>query len=154
MSHSYPFSLGYDSTTVLLGHVMEGHPERGCPGDPSCDQNQDHEDVVFEIDGSVIAIYEDSEHGPQENAWFYFAPLEASVAVGDHTLTFRHTLHGDGPQSVDYKYSFCARPDIKPTPTPTATPSLTATAAAAHTPTPSATATHTPTHTPAKTATP
>jgi hypothetical protein len=138
-SYSYPIDLALTGDVQLLGWVMEGHPERGCPGDPSCDQNQDHEDIVFDIDGDVLGVYEDSEHGPHENAWYFFGPMKTELAAGSHSLTFRHTFHGEGAQSAYYRFSLCA--PVVPTPTWTHTPSPTA----SQTFTPSPTPTPTPT---------
>lgn len=153
-SHSYPFSLSWDGIVLLQGWVMEGHPDLGCPGHPDCDEIQDHEDIIFEIDGDVLGIYEDSEHGPEENAWFFFGPMFADLAAGEHLLTFRHTLHGEGAQSVGFRFSLCGPEAATPTPTFTAelTPSSTPTPSASPTDEPSATATSEPTATPTATA--
>jgi hypothetical protein len=124
-SHSYPFALPDEGIVRLEGWVMEGHPDLGCPGHPDCDEIQDHEDIIFEIDGDVLGIYEDSEHGPYENAWYFFGPMSTDLAGGSHTLTFRHTLLGDDAQSVGYRYSFCGQ--VERSPTPTSTPELTST---------------------------
>jgi hypothetical protein len=134
-SHSYPFSISEYGDVLLQGWVMEGHPDRGCPGDPSCDEYQDHEDIIFQIDGSTLGIYEDEEHGPYENAWYSFGPMQTALNAGSHTLTFRHTMEGEDAESVGYRFSLCGPP--APTSTPTLTP----------------TSTHTPTKTPTKTPT-
>ena len=109
-SHTSSFTLGSDSSVWISGWVKEGHPERGCPAHPTCSQNQDHEDVIIEINSLQIGSYEDSEHGPDENAWFATGPFSTDLEPGVHSLVFRHSLHGSGPQSVDYRISLCARP--------------------------------------------
>jgi PKD repeat protein len=147
-SHSYPFSLSVDGDVILSGWVMEGHPDLGCPGHPDCDEHQDHEDIIFEIDGDILGIYEDSEHGPYENAWYFFGPMSTDLAAGSHTLTFRHTLHGEDAQSVGYRYSLCGPAGVSPT--PTLTPEFTPTS----TPTPSSSPTGQPSPTPTLTITP
>jgi hypothetical protein len=153
-SHSYPFSLSEGGVILLQGWVMEGHPDQGCPGDPSCDQIQDHEDIIFEIDGEILGIYEDSEHGPYENAWYFFGPMFADLATGTHTLTFRHTLHGEDAQSVGYRFSLCVPVEASPTPThspeitPTFTPSPSPSPTDQPSLTPTAESTPTPTNTP------
>jgi PKD repeat protein len=147
-SHSYPFSLSEDGVVLLQGWVMEGHPDLGCPGHPDCDVHQDHEDIIFEIDGDTLGIYEDSDHGPYENAWYFFGPMETTLDIGSHTLTFRHTLHGEDAQSVGYRYSLCGPTGASPT--PTLTPEFTPTS----TPTPSSSPTGEPSVTPTLTITP
>lgn len=112
MSHSTPFELVTESEIWINGWVKEGHPERGCPGDPTCNQNQQHEDVVIEVDGVEFGYYEDADHGPEENAWYSSGPFEAPLAAGSHILTFRHSMHGSGPQSVNYLYSVCLTPQF------------------------------------------
>jgi hypothetical protein len=139
-SHSYPFSISEDGDVLLTGWVAEGHPDLGCPGHPDCDDIQYHEDIIFEIDGDTLGIYEDEEHGPDENAWYFFGPMNDTLNAGSHTLTFRHTMDGDTAESVRYRYSLCGPP------APTATPSIT--------PTPSNTPTNTPISTPTNTAVP
>jgi hypothetical protein len=109
MFHDVPFTLENDAQIWINGWVKEGHPERGCPVHPTCNQNQQHEDVVIEIDDQEIGVYEDSEHGPDENAWYPSGPFEAGLVFGPHKLTFRHSMHGSGPQSVNYLYSVCVR---------------------------------------------
>jgi hypothetical protein len=157
-SFSYPFDLTYGGDVKLLGWVMEGHPDRGCPGDPSCDQNQDHEDIIFDIDGDVLGIYEDSEHGPYENAWYFFGPMEKELEAGAHTLTFRHTFLGEGAQSAYYRFTLCG--PVAPTPTwtstmtPTETSTFTPSPTASNTPSPTPTFTPSPTPTPTDTPTP
>jgi hypothetical protein len=114
-SQSYPFSLPEEVSILLQGWVMEGHPDLGCPGHPDCDDVQDHEDIIFELDGDILGIYEDSEHGPYENAWYFFGPMTTDLLSGSHLLTFRHTLYGDGAQSVGYRFSLCGQMEASPT---------------------------------------
>jgi hypothetical protein len=139
-SHSYPFDISENGEVLLTGWVEEGHPDLGCPGHPDCDDIQYHEDIIFEIDGGTLDIYEDEEHGPDENAWYFFGPMNTTLLAGSHTLTFRHTMDGDTAESVRYRYTLCGPP------APTATPSIT--------PTPSNTATNTPVNTPTNTLVP
>jgi hypothetical protein len=121
-SFSYPFALSADAVVHLQGWVMEGHPDLGCPGHPDCDEIQEHEDIIFKIDQDIVGIYEDSEHGLYENAWYFFGPMTADLAAGSHTLTFQHALNGDGAQSVGYGFSLCELVEGSPTPKPTFTP--------------------------------
>lgn len=124
-SYSYPFDLAVGGDIQLLGWVMEGHLDRGCRGDLSCDQNQDHEDIIFDMDGIILSIYEDSEHGPSENVWYFFGPIETDLIAGSHTLIFRHTFHGEGAQTAGYRYSLCGPMKSTATPTPSLTPTPT-----------------------------
>jgi len=155
-SHSYLFSLTYEGDVHLQGWVMEGHPDLGCPGHPDCDAIQDHEDIIFEIDGDVLDIYEDLEHGPYENAWYHFGPMQTSLAAGSHTITFRHTLLGEDAQSVGYRFSLCGSVESSPTPTltPEFSPSPTSLPTEEPSPTPKLESTPTPTPTPNPTSTP
>jgi hypothetical protein len=153
-SHSSPFSLSMDGDVILSGWVMEGHPDLGCPGHPDCDELQYHEDIIFEIDGDILGVYEDEEHGPYENAYYFFGPMETTLNTGSHTLTFRHTLDGEDAESVGYRYSLCGPSDSTPTPTFTATSTYTPTNTPypSNTPSPpTATVNPTPTNTPSGT---
>jgi hypothetical protein len=155
-SHSYPFSISEDGNVLLTGWVAEGHPDLGCPGHPDCDDIQNHEDIIFEIDSDTLGVYEDEEHGPDENAWYFFGPMDTDLLTGSHTLTFRHTMDGDTAESVRYRYTLCGPPAPTPTPSITPTPSNTATNTPVSTPTntsipPTATPSLTPTNTPATT---
>jgi hypothetical protein len=141
--HSYPVSLSEDGVILLQGWVMEGHPDLGCPGHPDCDDIQDHEDIIFEMDGDILGIYEDSEHGPYENAWYFFGPMSAEFNSGTHTLTFRHTMYGEDAQSVGYRFSLCGPAPVPPTPTFTLTSTFTPLPEPTSTPTPMASATPT-----------
>jgi hypothetical protein len=153
-SHSYPFDLDVDGDVILDGWVMEGHPDLGCPGHPDCDEHQQHEDIIFEINGNILGIYEDEEHGPYENAFYHFGPMETSLNAGSHTLTFRHTMDGDEEaESVGYRYSLCGPAVATSTPTLTSTPTPTSTDTPTNIPTntpvtPTATTDTTPTNTP------
>jgi hypothetical protein len=113
-SKDHSFSLVAGGAIWITGFVKEGHPERGCPGHPTCDQNQDHEDVELWLDGALVGVYEDADHGPEENAWYPFGALEIYNPQGEHELTYAHTLHGDGPQSVDYRFTTCVLPAEPP----------------------------------------
>jgi hypothetical protein len=155
-SHSYPFSVSEDGDVLLTGWVMEGHPDLGCPGHPDCDEYQYHEDIIFEIDGGTLGVYEDEEHEPDQNAWYFFGPMNTTLLAGSHTLTFRHTMDGDTAESVRYRYTLCGPPAPTATPSITSTPSITPTSTPIYTPTntsvpPTATQSTTPTNTPAHT---
>lgn len=148
-SQTHQFNLSNNADVMLLGVVKEGHPERGCspmgdlPGeDPICSQYQDHEDVIASIDGVQIGAYLDGNYGPAENAWFGTEPWIVKLAEGEHTLTFAHSLIGDGAQSVDFKFTVCVHFDPFYTPTDVPPPTFTPTNTV--TPSPTATDTNTP----------
>jgi hypothetical protein len=158
-SHSYSFAISEGGDVLLKGWVEEGHPDLGCPGHPDCDDFQYHEDIIFEIDGGTLDVYEDEEHEPYENAWYFFGPMNDTLLAGSHTLTFRHTMDGDTAESVRYRYSLCGPPAPTATPSITPTSTDTATSAPSNTPTntlvpPTATPSTTPTNTPAHTPVP
>ncbi|MFW5719681.1 MAG: hypothetical protein ACOCXT_01480 [Candidatus Dojkabacteria bacterium] len=123
-SETYDFELDYDSNIMIIGHVKEGHPEDGCddgPDDdsnPSCDQDQGHEEFEAIIEGVSIGEYEDEGEGI--DSWFTIDPWETgfTVGAGDNEVKFEHKGEGEGAQSVDYKLTICAQ-HVETSPTPT-----------------------------------
>ncbi|MEM8529629.1 MAG: choice-of-anchor A family protein [Chloroflexota bacterium] len=122
-THNYQFNVPFDSQITVLGHVKEGHPERGCPGGRNCGQGQMYEEFNVAVNDEVIGEYLDKGN---VDDWFSVGPwvTQAIVPSGKVDIVTAHLLEGSGAQSVDYKLTVCAEPIDTPTPTqaPTASP--------------------------------
>jgi len=111
-SRTHPFSLECPADLVAIGWTREGHPENpdcnltGGTGS-ECTQSQNFENYTIALDGDVFGLYTDFV-GLIENAYFPAGPWATTGGVGDHNMTFAHTLEGTGPQSVHYYIRLCA----------------------------------------------
>lgn len=110
---THEFSLECLADLTMIGWAGEGHPEIpecNLTGgtDPFCNQHQDFENFVVELDGAFLGEYRDAV-GEIENAWFPFGPWDTSADAGLHELLFAHTLETSDVESVLYKATLCGR---------------------------------------------
>jgi len=109
---NYTLSLPNDGNLTLVVASMVGHPDDGCPGSGAgtCNQGQDNEEFNILVDGNPLAFVPD--HG--EDQWALFSFDFGAFVMGEHGITFAHTLNpgNNGLGSVGYRAVACLTPPV------------------------------------------
>ncbi|MDX2139443.1 MAG: choice-of-anchor Q domain-containing protein, partial [Chloroflexota bacterium] len=107
---NFALSLPNDGNLTLVVASMVGHPDDGCPasGAGTCNQGQDNEEFNVLVDGNPLAFVPD--HG--EDQWVVFSFDFGAFLMGEHGITFAHTLNpgNNGLGSVSYLAVACLTP--------------------------------------------
>lgn len=130
-----------EEVTVVVGEVMEGHPNppdnctnvvdsKGFP----CDQGQNAESFDIQCKntlGQSVFSFQYRDRGPEIEEWKSYN-LQASIPAGDYEceIVWKGRLtetDSDDPGSVSYNFTFNSYPIATATSSPTNTPVYTAT---------------------------